>query len=49
VHQVIGQIAEACLNPPLAASDVIDRLEAQGATQTATELRRVTEQPPPCS
>jgi predicted nucleic acid-binding protein len=39
-HQVIGQIAEACRNPPLAASDVIDQLEAQGVTRTATELRR---------
>jgi hypothetical protein len=40
VHQVIAQIADACHNPPLTAGDALDRLEAQGAMRTATELRR---------
>jgi predicted nucleic acid-binding protein len=40
MHTVISEIAGACRNPPLTASEVLDRLEAQGARQTATELRR---------
>lgn len=40
VHKAVQAIADACRNPPFDVSDVLDRLEAQGAVQTAALLRR---------
>lgn len=40
VHKAVQAIADTCRNPPLTVSDVLDRLEAQGAVQAAALLRR---------